>query len=219
MKKMKIRDRIVVYLPIAVAGATIGILGVYSIEMNWLSKILVYIFNGVILFTGFVVSEKIKSCMKVKRCESFGLEVAVMGTSTKWWKKKWWWVLCILSAFVAVPTINLFFFPEVPLSRSLIMAVAMSVGIIVAYFAYTGKTIFKIQPKTLRRIIFIVFGAFTVGFLLWAFFVIPLASYLDIPGSIVLLLLFVLMVVCAFIVDTIMKRRDYRPFMERKGNI
>ena len=72
MKKMEIRDRIGVYLPIAVAGATIGILGVYSIEMNWLSKILVYIFNGVILLTGFVVSEKIKSCMKVKRCESFG---------------------------------------------------------------------------------------------------------------------------------------------------
>jgi len=72
VKKTKIRDCIVVYLPIAVAGATIGILGVYSIEMNWLSKILVYIFNGVILFTGFVVSEKIKSCMKVKRCESFG---------------------------------------------------------------------------------------------------------------------------------------------------
>jgi len=72
VKKMEIRDRIVVYLSIAVAGATIGILGVYSIEMNWLSKILVYIFNGVILLTGFVVSEKIKSCMKVKRCESFG---------------------------------------------------------------------------------------------------------------------------------------------------
>lgn len=66
MKKMKIRDRIVVYLPIAVAGATVGILGVYSIEMNWLSKIFVYIFNGVILLTGFVVSEKIKSYMKVK---------------------------------------------------------------------------------------------------------------------------------------------------------
>ncbi|MBA7468575.1 hypothetical protein ES707_03826 [subsurface metagenome] len=64
VKKMKIHDRIVVYLPIAVAGATIGILAVYSIEMNWLSKILVYIFNGVILFTGFVVSKKIKSCKK-----------------------------------------------------------------------------------------------------------------------------------------------------------
>ncbi len=66
MKKMKIRDRIVVYLPIAVAGATVGILGVYSIEMNWLSKILVCIFNGVILLTGFIVSEKIKRYMKVK---------------------------------------------------------------------------------------------------------------------------------------------------------
>ena len=64
---MNFRHSIVVYLPMAVAGATIGILGVYSIEMNWLSKILVYIFNGVIVLTGFVVSEKIKSYMKVKK--------------------------------------------------------------------------------------------------------------------------------------------------------
>jgi hypothetical protein len=66
VEKMKIRDRIVVYLPIAVAGATVAILGVYSMEMNWLSKIVVYIFNGVILLTGFIVSEKIKRYMKVK---------------------------------------------------------------------------------------------------------------------------------------------------------
>jgi len=50
----------------AVAGTTVGILGVYSIEMSWLSKILVYMFNGVILFTGVIVSERIKSYMKVK---------------------------------------------------------------------------------------------------------------------------------------------------------
>ena len=142
-----------------------------------------------------------------------------MRTSTKWWKKKWWWILCILLPLALGPVINLFFFPEVPLSRSLIYAVASSVGVLVAYYAYMGKTIFKIQPKTLRRIIFIVFGAFTVGFLSWAFIVLPLASYFDIPAPIVLLLLFVLMVVCAFIVDTIMKRRDYRPFMEGRGNI
>jgi len=137
----------------------------------------------------------------------------------KWWRKKWYWVLCILLAFVLVPIINLFFFTETPLSKSIVYAIASSVGVLLAYFAYTGKTIFKIQPKTLRRIIFITFGAFTVGFLSWAFIVLPLASYFDKPGPIVFVLLLVLMVVCAFIVDTIMKRRDYRPFMEGGGNI
>ena len=142
-----------------------------------------------------------------------------MRKNRRWWEKKWYWVLCILLPLVLVPATNLFFFPETPLSTSLVYAVASSVGVLVAYFAYTGKTIFKIQPKTLRRIIFITFGAFTVGFLFWAFVVLPLASYFDIPGYIVLLLLFVLMVVWAFIVDTIMQRRDYRPFIEGRGNI
>ena len=142
-----------------------------------------------------------------------------MRKNRKWWEKKWYWVLCILLPLVLVPAITLFFFPEMPPSRSIVYAVASSVGVLVAYFAYMGKPIFKIQPKTLRRIIFMAFGAFTVGFLSWAFIVLPLASYLDIPGPIVLLLLVVLMVACAFIVDTIMKRRDYRPFMEGGGNI
>ncbi|MDH5391368.1 MAG: hypothetical protein OEX10_09485 [Candidatus Bathyarchaeota archaeon] len=142
-----------------------------------------------------------------------------MMKNRRWWEKKWYWVLCILLPLVLVPATNLFFFPETPLSTSLVYAVASSVGVLVAYFAYTGKTIFKIQPKTLRRIIFIAFGAFTVGSLFWAFVVLPLASYFDIPGYIVLLLLFVLMVVWAFIVDTIMQRRDYRPFIEGRGNI
>lgn len=104
------------------------------------------------------------------------------------------------------PAINLFFFPEMPLSRSLVYILPSSVGVLLAYFAYMGKPIFKIQPETLRRIIFIAFGAFTVGSLSWAFIVLPLASYFDIPGPIVIFLLFVLMVVCAFIVDIIMKR-------------
>ena len=136
-----------------------------------------------------------------------------MRKNRKWWEKKWWWVLCILLPLVFVPAIHLFFFPEMPLSRSVVYAVVSSVGVLLAYFAYMGKPLFKIQPKTLRRIIFIAFGAFTVGPVSWAFIVLPLASYLDIPGPIVLLLLFVLMVVWAFIVDTIMKRRNYRPFM------
>jgi len=142
-----------------------------------------------------------------------------MRKNRKWWEKKWYWVFCILFTFFGVLALDALLFPEQPLGRSLFYAVALSVGVLVAYFAYTGKPIFKIQPKTLRRIIFIAFGAFTVGSLFWAFVVLPLASYFDIPGSIVLLLLFVLMVVWAFIVDTIMKRRDYRPFIEGRGNI
>jgi len=142
-----------------------------------------------------------------------------MRSSRKWWEKKWYWVLCILLPLVLGPAINLFFFPEMPLSISLVYAIASSVGVLLAYFAVIGKPIFNVQPKTLRRIIFIAFGAFTVGSLSWAFIVLPLASYFNIPGTVVILLLFVLMVVCAFVVDNIMKRRDYRPFMERRGNI
>jgi len=145
-----------------------------------------------------------------------------MTENRRWWEKRWYWVLCILLPLVLGPAINLFFFPEMPLSRSLVYAIASSVGVLLAYFAVMGKSIFKIQPKTLRRILFIAFGAFTVGSLSWAFIVLPLAYYFDIPhayGHVLLLLLFVLMIVCAFIVDIIMKRRDYRPFMERRGNI
>jgi len=137
----------------------------------------------------------------------------------KWWKKKGYWVLCILLPLVLIPITNLVFFSEMPLSRSVVYAVACSIGVLLAYFAYRGKSIFKIQPKTLRRTIFIAFGAFCVGSLSWAFIVLPLAYYFNIPGPIVILLLFVLMVVCALIVDTIMKRRDYRPFVEGGGNI
>jgi len=137
----------------------------------------------------------------------------------KWWTKDWYWTLCILLPLVLIPITNLVFFPEMPLSRSVIYAVACSIGFLLAYFAYRGKSIFRIQPKTSRRIIFIAFGAFCVGFLSWAFILLPLAYYFNIPGSIVILLLFVLMVVCAFIVDTIMKRKDYRPFVEGGGNI
>ena len=144
-----------------------------------------------------------------------------MRKDKRWWEKKRYWVLCILLPPVLVPATHLFFFPETPLSTSLVYAVASSVGVLVAYFAYMGKPIFQIQPKTLRRIIFMAGGA-SIGFFLFAFIVIPLTYYFDIPheyGSILLLLLFVLMVVWAFIVDTIMKRRDYRPFMEGGGNI
>jgi len=61
---MNFRYNILVYLPIAVAGAIMGILGVYSIEMNWYQKILVYILGGAILLAGFVISQKIKELQK-----------------------------------------------------------------------------------------------------------------------------------------------------------
>jgi len=137
----------------------------------------------------------------------------------RWWEKRWYWILCSLLAFIAAPILDHFFFPERPLTRSLVYATACSIGVLLAYYAYTGKPIFGIRPKNLRRIITIMGGAFFIGFLLWAFIVIPLASYLHIPGSITLLLLFVLMVVCAFILDTLGKRRDYEPLISGKGNI
>ena len=57
---MKVYDHMLVYLPIAVAGAIVGVLAVYSIEMSWYQRIFVYVFGGVILLTGFIMSEKIK---------------------------------------------------------------------------------------------------------------------------------------------------------------
>jgi len=64
VKKMKIRDRIVVYLPIATAGAIVGISAVYTTGIIWYQKILVGIFDGAILLTGFVISQKIKELQK-----------------------------------------------------------------------------------------------------------------------------------------------------------
>jgi hypothetical protein len=144
--------------------------------------------------------------------------------NNKWWETKWWWVLCILLPLVSVPVVNLFFFPEVPLSGSIVGSLTASFGIFLAYLAYFGKLGRKhFDPRTLRRVIFIVFGAFTVGLLLWAFIILPLASYFfgigGTAGIIVFLLLPISMLVWAFMVDTIMKRRDYRPFFEGEGNI
>ena len=139
-----------------------------------------------------------------------------MRKNRKWWEKKWYWVFCILLPLVLVPAITLFFFPEIPLSESVVYAVASSFGVLLAYFAYMGKPVFKIQPINLRRIIFIVFGAFTIGPVLWTFTVFALAFYFDIldkRNPFVFLSLFIFMVVSALIVDIIMKRRDYRPFM------
>jgi len=61
---MKTRHIARAHLPLAVAGAIVGILAVYSISMNQYQKILVYILGGAIILAGFIVSEKIKSPLK-----------------------------------------------------------------------------------------------------------------------------------------------------------
>jgi len=136
-----------------------------------------------------------------------------MRTSRRWWEKKWYWVLCILLPLVLVPAIHLFFFPETPLSMSIIEAIATSLAVFFAYlarFGRLGKKEFNVLK--LRRIVSI-FSGTVFGLMIWFLVVIPLALDFNIPAEIVILLLFILMVVWAFIVDTIMKRRNYRLFM------
>jgi peptidoglycan biosynthesis protein MviN/MurJ (putative lipid II flippase) len=146
-----------------------------------------------------------------------------MRKDERWWGKKWYWMLCILLAFVLVPLINLFFFPEIPMSRSLIYAVASSVGVLLAYFAYMNKPILKIQPETLRRIIFIMGGAFFVGFMVWAALVYLCLhlQLLDHPviGTLLGVALIALMLIFALIMDKLGKRRNYEPLISGGGNI
>lgn len=54
----------IAHLPIAVAGVIVGILAVYSIDINLYQKILVYILGGAIILVSFIISEKMKSPMK-----------------------------------------------------------------------------------------------------------------------------------------------------------
>ncbi|MEM3828561.1 MAG: hypothetical protein QXP36_05045 [Conexivisphaerales archaeon] len=89
-----------------------------------------------------------------------------MNRDERWWSSKWYWMLCILLAFILVPAIHLFFFPEIPLSRSLIYAAASAIAVLIAYFVYMKKPIFKIKPKTLRRIITIM-GGVSIGLMIW----------------------------------------------------
>jgi hypothetical protein len=64
---MKTRHITEAYLPIAVAGVIVGILAVYSIDVNQYQRILVYILGGAIILAGFLISEKIKSSVKRAR--------------------------------------------------------------------------------------------------------------------------------------------------------
>lgn len=141
-----------------------------------------------------------------------------VGKMRKWWKQKWYWVVCMLLPLILTPVLNYFVFAEVPIGKSLIYAVILSFGVFLAYIARFGRLGKKqFEVRTLRRIVFISFGAFVLGSLSWAFIVTPLASRFNIPVAIVLLLLLILMAIGALVMDTIMKRRDYRPFMEGTG--
>ena len=139
-----------------------------------------------------------------------------MRKNKKWWEKKWYWALCIVLALVLPPAITLFFFPETPLNTSIIEGIATSLAVFFAYlavFGKVGKKRFNVRTvRKMRRTTYI-FGGALFGLMIWFSVVIPLALDFNIPAEIVILLLFILMLLCAFIVDTIMKRRDYRPFM------
>jgi len=96
---------------------------------------------------------------------------------------------------------------------SIIEAIATSLAVFSAYLARFGRLGKKgFNVLKLRRIVSI-FSGTVFGLMIWFLVVIPLALDFNIPAEIVILLLFILMVVWAFIVDTIMKRRNYRLFM------
>ena len=139
----------------------------------------------------------------------------------KWWEKKWYWVACFLFGFLGfllVLVIGSFLFLEVPIVRSLFSIIAVSFGILLG--AYLTSRMWKRRFETHILRMAYVAGGVVLGMFAWSFIIIPLALVFDIPGegAIVILLLFVLMAVGAIILDTVGKRRDYRPFMEG-GNI
>lgn len=141
----------------------------------------------------------------------------IMRPRRKWWEKKWYWVACFLFGFLGfllVLVIGSFLFPEVPIVRSLFSIIAVSFGILLG--AYLTSRVWKRRFETrILRMAYLAGGA-VLGMFAWSFIIIPLALVFDVPseGAIVILLLFVLMAVGAVILDTVGKRRDYRPFME-----
>jgi len=129
----------------------------------------------------------------------------------------------MVSTFFGVLLLGAALFPEMPLSRSVVYAVVSSVGILLAYFAYTNKSILKIEPRTLRRLITIMGGAFFAGFMVWSAFVFLCLHFqlLDHPvvGTLLGIALITLMLIFAFIFDTLGKRRDYSPLIGGMENI
>jgi len=146
----------------------------------------------------------------------------MMRNVSKWWKRKWFWVACFLFGFLwmlVVFIVRSFLFPEAPVIRSLFSIIAIALGFLLG--AYLTSRVWKRRFETRILRMAYVMGGVVLGMFAWAFIVIPLALVFDIPleGAIVILLLFVLMAIGAITMDTIGKRRGYRPFMEERGNI
>jgi hypothetical protein len=141
----------------------------------------------------------------------------------KFWREKCYWALCIVSTFFGVLILHAALFPEMPLSRSLIYALASAVGVLIAYFAYANKSILKIEPKTLRRIITVVGGAFFVGSIVWSALVFLCLHFqlLDHPivGTLLGIALIALMFIFALIFDKLGKRRNYEPLISGSADI
>jgi drug/metabolite transporter (DMT)-like permease len=141
----------------------------------------------------------------------------------KLWRKKWYWTLCMVSTFFGVLLLGAALFPETPLSRSVVYAVVSSVGILLAYFTYTNKSILKIEPRTLRRLITIMGGAFFAGFMVWSALVFLCLHFqlLDHPvvGTLLGIALITLMLIFGLIFDKLGKRRNYEPLISGSGNI
>lgn len=117
--------------------------------------------------------------------------------------------------------------PETPLSEAIgtaiFSAIVTSIIVVPGYFVYKrtlAKKFAKMSDRTLRRIVLILGGTFCVGPVLWSLTVFPLAIYFDMLDNPVVGASFpAFMAIAAVTIDIIGKRRDYRPFMERGGNI
>jgi ABC-type phosphate transport system permease subunit len=100
--------------------------------------------------------------------------------------------------------------------------IAGTLGVLLGVYLVSRVWKRRLEIRILRMA-YVVLGAI-LGLFAWFFIVIPLAFMLTSPsdvlgGVIAILLLPVLMAIVAVIMDAVGKRRNYRPFMERGGNI
>jgi len=118
------------------------------------------------------------------------------------WDSKWLWSLYVILSLVSGVLLHGYF--EVSLAEGLIRAVPLSVGIVFAYYVRSKGSI------RLYRISAIGGGA-VIGFIVGAGLLVFLNLDFSPFGN--LTLLWVMIVLFAIIVDNLMGRRNYRPFM------
>ena len=139
-----------------------------------------------------------------------------MKNSKKWWEKKWYWALSILLMSLVSFLIILLFFPEEPLTTILTYNVVPSLSFLLVYAIYRGLV--RRFKWRVRRVNWILVGT-VPGYFTWQFVFLPLADHFKIKHPMVFFSVFIFMAVGALIMDIIMKRRDYRPLIEGRGNI